>query len=227
MEIYRIEGVILQTLPFGNYDQIITVFTDGEGVCKFLVKGAYSSKYGKGGNTAPLTRAEFDYTKGKSELYLCRGISIIDQHLHIRQNLSTLEAACDMLKTILVSQLTEKPASELYQLLMHYLGKLPQAKDPGAISASFRLKTLRYEGLIRLEPVCSHCGSTTNTYAIAEGECFCREHAPYYTVHFNQEESALLEQLAYSKHFSQLAVLCTSSNFSDKIKQLFQASIGK
>lgn len=148
MEVYRTEGVILQTINFQDYDQIISLFTENEGIIKLVVKGARHSKRHQGANIAPLAHAEVVYAKGRSELYQCREITILHPHLNLRNNLPVLTAACDMLQALLSSQQVHEPAPALYALLNYYLDKISAINDPHIFSASFRLKILRHEGLL-------------------------------------------------------------------------------
>lgn len=146
MHIHRTEGVILQSLDFQDYHQILTVFTRDEGLVKLITKRSYGKRQGT--FTTPLTQAEFIYKAGNAEIFKCQEVSIIHQHLGLRQNLVTLEAACEILKAILLTQLLHATAPQLYALLVLYLTRMPLFEDPHAITASFRLKLLKHEGLL-------------------------------------------------------------------------------
>src|SRR5690606_26590959 len=98
MKIYQSEGIILNTLKFKDYDQILTLFCKEEGLIKLFVKGAYRNKEGRGTLTAPLIQAEFLYIKQKSQLYLCKDLSVINFHRQLRERLQNLNAACEIAK---------------------------------------------------------------------------------------------------------------------------------
>lgn len=221
MDTQRTEGIILQAINFQDYDQILTVFSREEGMLKFIFKGANSPKRTKGAVTSPLTRAEFVYTKGKGDLYNCREVSIINQYLSLRQNLTYLEAACDLVLTLQKTQLTHKPAPDLYALLVSYLEKIPVTKDPRVLSASFRLKLLRHEGLYGFEEGCTACQTPLSTFYIARGETFCKMHAPPKAIVFDKEEAAIITHLAFSRSLSQLVGMEMTPLLNDKIKQFF------
>ena len=88
MKSYRTEGVILHaSLNFRDYDQILTVFTPDEGIVKFIVKRSLTAN---GSINSPLTRVEFVYSKGKSDLLLCREISLLKMHLELRKKIEWL-----------------------------------------------------------------------------------------------------------------------------------------
>ncbi len=199
MEILSTEGVVAHALPFQEYDRILTVFTPGNGLIKLFVKGAFSQKKGQGSSTAPLTQIEATCTKGRSELYNCRELDVLNSHLKLRQNLATLDAACDMLQTVLATQMPGKASPDLYQLFLAYLTRLPEASNPLAISTSFRLKTLRHEGLLALS---THLDPTL----------------------FDSERQ-LMEYLAFCRDFQLLASLPVDDILAGKIKNLFQQSL--
>jgi DNA repair protein RecO (recombination protein O) len=197
----KIEGIILQTVKFQDYDQIATLYTPSLGILKLFIKGAFQTKNQKGALTSPLSRAEFIYHEGKSALYSCREISMLNPHLNLRQNLTHLEAALDLLKVIHDSQWEHAPAPDLYHLLVSYLEKIPVVPDPLVLTLSFRLKVLRHEGVLKLQP-------DQKTESLMN-------------IPFSEHEMDLIHLLAFSKRFKDLCLAEISREFDQKIKQLF------
>jgi len=198
-EKHNIIGVVIQALTFQEHDRIVSIFTAEEGIAKLVVKGAMLPKKGQGSSTTPLTLIEAICTKGRSELYSCRELSVLESNVKLRQNLKTLEAACDMVQVIASTQFPGKASPELYALFTMFLSKLPSAPHPTAVSTSFRLKTLRYEGLLDLS-------------ILEEGV-------------FNAIERELLKELAFGRDFNLLANLAIDKLFEEKVKNLFQQSV--
>jgi DNA repair protein RecO (recombination protein O) len=225
MEKFTTEGVVVNAIPFRNYDCILTLFTPNEGLIKFFFRGAYSSKKGNGsGTTTPLSVVEIVYTKGRGDLYSCVEIGVINHNLALRQNLGVLEAACEMLQTISTTQQPGKTAPELYQLLLMYLNKLPLVPSPQAIVGSFRLKLMRYEGMLALLSHCCACAQLLNDTWIHENEAFCRAHTPAEALSLTREERGQVEQLAFSRDFAVLANVSITALLSQKICRLFNES---
>jgi len=218
---HKCEGVILTALNYKDYDQILTLFTQEAGLMKIFVKRAWSKKEGKGSNTAPLTHAEFIYTIHKSELYTCRELSVLNLNLQLRKNLNSLEAACDMGKALLASQMLHKPSPDLYKLLLYYMEKIPLAPFPEILAASFRLKILRHDGLFGLNSQCSLCHEELASQHISEGESFCERHAPRGSTTLTSEEARIVSILAYSRSLEELAALQLSSVLCRKIDSFF------
>jgi DNA repair protein RecO (recombination protein O) len=226
MEKFKTEGVVINAIPFRNYDCILTLFTPIDGLIKLFYRGAYSSKKGSGsGTTNPLSIVEIVYTKGRGDLYSCIEISVINHHLGLRNHLPTLEAACEMLKCISATQMPGKIAPDLYQLLLIYLGKLPQMENPQTLITSFRLKLLRYEGLLALLSHCSVCSGLIDEVWIYKSEAFCCPHTPLKALSFTKQERSQVEYLAFCRDLSQLSNIEVSTVLSKKIFRLFEESL--
>lgn len=221
MSTLRTEGIVLQAIKYQDYDQILTVFTPGEGIIKFFVKAAYSSKNGRGAATSPLSRAEFVYSKGKSDLYSCREVSSLNPHLALRQSIVMLETALDLIKAVLESQMENKPAPDLYKLLLSYLEKIPVIANPMVLAASFRLKILRHDGLLDIGPCCSICEAPLHDRYTSGGDSYCAPHAPLNAQKFAGNEMELIQQLAFTRSFKDLFAANITHDFNQKIRQMF------
>jgi DNA repair protein RecO (recombination protein O) len=217
----RTEGVILTTLNFQEYDQILKVFTPEQGVVKFIFKRALSHKGRQGAVLAPLSRAEFHYIKGKGEFNKCREVCMLNPHLSLRQELAWLQTGCEMLQIILQSQVEQKSAPALYKLLISYLEKIPLMTDPQVLVSSLRLKILRHDGLYRIGAVCDQCEQPLKGFSAIGGETFCKSHAPSHCVEFCDEETDLLEHLAFCQTFTQLKGITVPAHVNHKVKHFF------
>jgi DNA repair protein RecO (recombination protein O) len=221
MDTHQTEGIVLKSVPFQDYDRILTVFSPHAGIIKFIIKGANkptSSAY----PVNLLTRAEFVYSKSNSDLCKCSEVSVMNHHLSIRNSYERLEAACDMSKSILSTQFQNAPAEALYELYLRYLENIATIADPQLLSASFRLKVLRHEGLFEIGETCHVCQTPLETFHMAGEGTFCKQHAPPQQIVFNANEILIVAQLAYCKNFSQLAKIELSSSLKHKIEDLFQ-----
>ena len=218
---FKTEGLILKTLPFQDFDSIITLFSPTEGLIKLFYKGAYKSKKGNTANAiTPLTIVEVIYTKGRSDLYPCQEITALDHLLPLRQNLNLLNTACDLIKIIEQTQQPCEPAEPLYELLLTYLKKLPLAFSPTTIRVSFYLKLLRYEGFLGMISHCSECALFLKDAWIFQGEIFCEKHHPQFSIYLKPDERDLIEILTFSRDFSQLAKLSISDCLTKKISTI-------
>lgn len=148
MNIQSIEAIVLQSIPYRDYDQILTVFSQGHGMVKLIHKQARRNKQGRNQAIFPLTCAEFSYSEGRGEMGICHDIAILDHYLPLREKLSSLEAACEILRAIQKSQHPGISSPMLYQLLKSYLEKIGECDNSSSFSASFHLKILIHDGLL-------------------------------------------------------------------------------
>lgn len=222
MEPQRAEGIILQTLPFKDYDSILTLFTPEEGLLKVVLKGAFRQKNGKGNRSAPLTHVEVAFKRGRGELATCYEIDALDHHLHLRHNLDTLNAGCEMLKAVLDTQQPGKSAPDLYKLLLIYLRNLPAVPNPAILSASFFLKVLRHEGLYAFDESCAMCQAPVPEKHLFGGGTYCCRHAPPQALALCVEEQQILHFLAFCRDLSQLKDIALPPSVLEKAKELFR-----
>jgi DNA repair protein RecO (recombination protein O) len=218
------EGIVIKAVPFRDYDCILSVFTPTEGLLKLILKSVFRGKK-PSGTTTPLSIVEAVYTKGRNDLHTCREINVTRHHLHLRQDFKVLEAACDLLKAIALTQLPEKAAPELYQLLLMYLEGLPVAADPLAIVSSFQLKLLRYEGILPQFEHCSFCESPLSEVWFYENEAFCIHHTPARLLVLSPEERHFFTHLAFCRDLTKLLDNCITKSLSEKIARFFSESL--
>jgi DNA repair protein RecO (recombination protein O) len=183
MQVITTEGIVLKSLPFRDYDRILTIFTPQHGLIKIIAnKGTFSRQ--KSG-VSPLAFGHFVCSIGKSELWKCQEIGIINAHLELRQNLASLEAALEMLQALCLSQLEGNPAPELYLLFKIYLAKVKTSTLPRNLTASFKLKLLQFEGVLTLE------GFEPEELVTLQTLAFCQ--------HLNEIEEIIITDPIYNK----------------------------
>lgn len=198
-EIHTTEGIVIQAVPFRDYDKILTLFTLDAGIIKLFCKGY--KKPGKSGSISSLlSRIEVSYQEKNSELFFCEEMTLIDTYQSLRLKLPTLTAACELLRLVQISQLVGKPAPALYQLLRFFLARMPESQDTQVIVITFMLKILRHEGIL---------ANFNEELVDIEG------------LAFSLEERVVLEHLAYSTSFRAIFELTLPESFKEKVETLF------
>lgn len=215
----RSKGIILQRLIFKEKDHILTILTP-EGIIKLIFKGALSKKNGNGALTTPLQLAEFVYVRGRGDIAFCQEISIINPYFGLRTSLEVLECCGEMATTILAWMQPEQPEPLLYRLFVFYLEAIPAAKDPYTLVASLKLKILKHEGILALSATCSECQTVLNDVRIAEGECYCLNHAHEKSILFSEVERLLLGECIDGRSIKRLMELSLPSFFLKKVRLL-------
>lgn len=219
------EAIVLHTLPFKDYDRIVTVFTPQEGLIKLFVKGSKKGMTHLFTFTTPYTVVELLYTPTSSGLYRLFEGSLIKQHLPLRDSFSSLQTAERLGTAILSSQWQGKASPTLYALLCSYLDGISTAENHHAISASFLLKVLRHDGLLQLSSTCSICHCLLVDGMRYRGERFCNQHAPHPSHPFSDPEEKILSFLAFSRSFEKIGAFPCDEELLNKVIVLFKQSL--
>ncbi|MFT4554518.1 MAG: DNA repair protein RecO (recombination protein O) [Chlamydiales bacterium] len=227
MELLRDEGIIIHTLNFRDYDRIVTAFTLNSGLIKLIVKGANRPKNSLHSLTSPLTRVELIFAPAKGELHRFHEGSVLNFYLSFRKDLKLLDLACSLTQVIKNSQLLGKPSPMLYQLLARYLEYLPKIEDPSKLLSSFRMKTLRHDGLLFFRDRCNVCENVEETLFLAHGETFCQKHSPRNALEVSKSENQTLQYLAFCRSISELKSVNVSVSLEKTIEKLFDRALEK
>ncbi|GAB4186219.1 MAG: hypothetical protein Tsb0015_03840 [Simkaniaceae bacterium] len=218
-----IEGIVLKNFTYREDQRIILVFTREKGLLKFLAKGLFARKSRKISLTSPLTKIECICTPPRSgEFYYFKDISLKDSFETLKTEYHYLEIAGKMVQGILKSQLPEKAAPLLFDLLSSYLRNIPLCQNPLSLLASFYLKILRHEGLLSLPFQCAIC-EKSEAAAFWRQDIVCSFCAPTGSLQLSDEEQNLLTNLALLKNFSQTEKLSISQTLAEKVSAFFFA----
>jgi DNA repair protein RecO (recombination protein O) len=220
------EGIILRTIPFRDYDQIITLFTPHVGILKILYKGSRSKRRGAQGLCLPLTQVEVVYREKKGEIFACQEITLMNPFSFLRKELHHLQAACELLQVVLASQLTGKAAPALYALLCFYLEKIPCTLNPWTLTTSFRLKLLRHEGLSTIPFICSACQRLLHTVAYThKSEAWCLDHRPTESQVWESKELEQIYRLTTCQSYREISKENISLELQKKAARFFDACL--
>jgi DNA repair protein RecO len=201
MEVLHTEGIVLQTLRLNEADQLATVFSQNAGLIKLVIPRGFSGSRGKRSVLDPLTKAEFIYRVGQSELYRCQETTVLTRFDKLRQNQALLETAAAMLEAVRSSQMVDKPSPELYQLLNIFLVRLGDFSNPRVALCGFLLKVLKHDGLLAWD----------------------RQDAD--SIILSPEEWETIQNLSDWRNIAQLNSLEVTPELESKIKALFSASL--
>lgn len=216
------EGLILRSIPFKDYDQILTLYTPDHGLLSMIVKAARSQRRGLSSAVSPLNKIECVWKKGRGELHACRELTVLNHHLFLRESSDALRTACEMAHAIRTSQPPEKGASELYQLLIKVIERIEGSKSPLSLLTTFRLKILQHDGLLHWNSTCSGCRKSLEAPCFYKGEPFCSEHCPSGGMRFDRNEFDRLGQLIHSRSFQEIEAIPVSETLSNNVKSLFE-----
>ncbi|MBP9842341.1 MAG: DNA repair protein RecO [Simkaniaceae bacterium] len=144
----NVRGVVLTSFDYLDTKKILRVYTREQGKLTFIMH----QKKGTSLPPPPLSEAEFIFGVSRGAFYTIKDFSLINSRLHLRNTFPLLKGAGELLQILLHSQLDEKPAPLLYDLLISYLDHLPLSPNPSLLIASFKLKLLNHEGVLSSSP---------------------------------------------------------------------------
>jgi DNA repair protein RecO (recombination protein O) len=223
MDEERTQGIVLRSLDYKDSQRIITAFTP-IGLISLVVKGITQRNIQRLNLTSAFCEAELVFRRGRSDLLSFLDGSVLDNHLLLRERLSSLHAAGQLAQVILSSQLDGKSSSDLYQLFRIYLKQIPSFASPTCLVASFQLKLLAYEGLLALSSACNRCHDKKAEF-LSKGESLCHAHPLEEGFHFSEQEWSWLLALQESKQFSALRALPLPEYMPQKIDVFFKYRI--
>ncbi len=217
-------GIILNLFPLRNAHQIITLFTLDFGLIKVVCYGSQSLKSKWHSLCKALSEVEIVFVDKGTELFDCSDLSLVNAYENLRGDFNFLNIACDMLYCLNLSQLLEKPAPKLYALLVYYLRKIDQIKDPWRLSLSFRLKLLYHDGLLCVPFICQQCSQLIYTEAyFFDGVANCQHHHLFPdAIFFDAEELLAIYSLATVKSYVDLEKIYLPAQIKNKIFALFK-----
>ena len=223
MQEEKTEGIVLRSQDYNERHRIITLFSP-LGLISLIVKNISRKNARLLILTTPFSHGEYLYSQGRSDLFKYHDGSLLDDHLGLRQNLKSLQAAGALANAILTSQMAGKPAPALFTLYKSYHKQVCSFDDPAPLVASFTLKLLKHEGLLSLSSDCAKC-EIISAHFLHQGESFCSQHAESDAMAFSSSEWEMLLALESARQFSDLRKCCISAPLEQKIQALFQSRI--
>lgn len=99
MDFFKVKGIVIRKIDFGEADRIITVFSENLGKFEVLVKGIRKSKKREISAVEILSYSEFTLYK-KEEKYILSSVNLVEYFLEIRNNLEKLGIASYILSLV-------------------------------------------------------------------------------------------------------------------------------
>lgn len=220
----KTEAIVLKTTPFQDMHQITTLFTPDRGLCSAIGSYSKSPKGALFGLLAPFNHIELIFKPGRSELLKIENGSLLNGHSNIRKSYDLIERGCKILDALLKSQLPNKPAPLLFELLKNYLFLLTEAKSSDAIVASFQVKLLRHEGLIAITNKCPVCSNEPKEIGVEGGQTMCSLHADPLNC-LSEEETSYFYALGLASSINFLKEIEIPATLSSKVNHLYESTL--
>ncbi len=216
----KLEAIVLRSQDYQERHRIVTLFS-ASGLMTVMVKNISKKNTRLLSLSSVFTQGEYLLSQGNSSFFRFIDGTLIDEHLSLRKQYSSIQAAAHLTQSILSTQLPGKATPELFSLYKSYLKQVPTFPNLTSLTSSFQLKLLKQEGFLSLTPTCAHC-SGVPACLIDQGESFCASHHPSAPHRFTTVEWEHLHLLYGAKNFSTLRLLKLEPLLSSKIETLFR-----
>lgn len=215
------EGIVLRNQPFGESDNIISIFTRNHGRLTCIAKGAKRSKKRFGVNIQPLSHSLFKLVD-KNINHLLRIDSC--ETLHFRENLTSSvesfvksEYALELIYRLLPEREENK---QIFELLIWYLDSINSKKISDLRVRAFESRMFTLLGYKPNLSQCGGCGSDfEGNYIIFkanQGRVYCERCA-------GKRETGIRVNFSVVQLFKQL----TESNDIELVETLFSDEVKK
>lgn len=171
---YRVEGLVIRSLDYGEGGKIITLFTEGAGKAGVLARGAKKTGSRFSAAVQPFTYGEYVFYRG-SGLGTLNSADIITSHRRLREDLylSAVAAYLAEMTDRLVAD--GEAAPRLYRQLLGALAALDDGKDAQTIAHIYELNVLAHAGYMPVLTECATCSGPTDhpLFSFRHGGLLC------------------------------------------------------
>ncbi|CAM4240422.1 MULTISPECIES: DNA repair protein RecO [Paenibacillus] len=143
--LYRVEGIVIRSMDYGEGNKIITLCTESGGKVGVLVRGAKKPKSRHAALVQPFTFGQYVYFRNTGLGTLNAG-EIVESYHELREDLvkaSYASYACELLDRVLQD---EETGTFWFKQLKACLQALKDEKDPVVITSLYEMKILQASG---------------------------------------------------------------------------------
>jgi len=208
---YKVTGINLKGVPFGERDRLLTILTAEWGLIRAVAGGARKHHSRLRGRSELFVVNELLLVKGRSSLYRLTQAETIDTYSKLSQNLAKLAISQYLSEIVLAFALSEQPQPELFTLFREHLHRI----EGSSISSSDQqdsAKTLFFllnQGIFYLlslagiAPQLHQCCLTQRSFDIDECD-------PHWEIGFSHQAGGIVSQqqtINYRLNRSELKLL--------------------
>lgn len=165
--LYRVEGIVIRSMDYGEGNKIITLCTESHGKVGVLARGAKKVKSRHAALTQPFTYGEYVFFRQNGGLGTLNSGEIIESHFSLREDLFLAAYAsyvCELLDRTLQD---EEVGSFWFTQLKACLDALASGKDPQIVVHLFEMKMLQAAGYGPSFASCIACGRTDESLYVS------------------------------------------------------------
>lgn len=160
------EGIVIRTMPYGESNKIVTLFTEEAGKVTVMARGAKKPRSKLAAVTQPFTYGAYLVNRGRGMGLLSQGESIESMRF-IREDLEATAYASYVVE--IIDKLTEdgERASSIYLLLKEALQAMNEEYDAEAITLFVEWKMLPVGGVHPFLHSCANCGAVDGEFGFS------------------------------------------------------------
>jgi len=164
--LYRVEGIVLRSMDYGEGNKIVTLLTGTNGKAGVLIRGAKKVKSRHASLAQPFTYGEFVYFRGSGLATLNSG-EIIESHHILREQLD-LAAYASYAAELTDRSLQDDEATGFhFEQLKACLGALQEGKDAQIVTHLYEMRILELSGYAPELDECVNCGSAQGPFRLS------------------------------------------------------------
>ena len=161
----RTEGVVVRRTDYSETSKIATFYTRDHGKIRAIAKGARRKKSEFLGLLEPLSLLEIVFIERRSGLHILKEAHLLDSKLELRQELSRIAHALNLLSLIDQTQPDEDADPDVFELLVSGLSALSHISNAENVTFAFQVHLLRHFGKLPRLDTCAHCGAPLGSAA--------------------------------------------------------------
>lgn len=223
--LYKVEGIVIKTVPYGESNTIITLYTKELGKIGVMARGAKKPKSRFTSITQLFTYGIFVFQRGRGLGTLQQG-EALSSFRHIREDL--VKTAYAAYLTELLDRYTseEEMKLDLFGWLKQSLEYINHGIDPEVITFLFELKIMKTAGIVPELSRCVSCHAAEGnfSFSIREGGFLC-ERCAYkdpYRMHISKGAARLLNMF-YHLDLARLGNVSLKKETKRELRMLFDA----
>jgi DNA repair protein RecO (recombination protein O) len=223
--LYKVEGIVIKTVPYGESNTIITLYTKELGKIGVMARGAKKPKSRFTSIAQLFTYGIFVFQRGRGLGTLQQG-EALSSFRHIREDL--VKTAYAAYLTELLDRYTseEEMKLDLFGWLKQSLEYINHGIDPEVITFLFELKIMKTAGIVPELSRCVSCHSAEGnfSFSIREGGFLC-ERCAYkdpYRMNISKGAARLLNMF-YHLDLARLGNVSLKKETKKELRMLFDA----
>lgn len=157
--LYRVEGIVIRSVPYGEGNVIITLFTEEYGKIGLMIRGAKKARSRHAAVSQLHTYGMYVFYKGNANsLGTLNDAETLQSFSEIRSDLRTSAYAAYFAELVDRFVPDGEASGYLYLQLLAAYEALQSGKDPAIISFLLELKLFHFAGISPITHACARCG---------------------------------------------------------------------